>query len=84
MKQKQQTINKHSGPSSRSSDFPGRAARRVTFVRSRIAGGYRLEYKTTNLSNLIWAPHFRSWSTETFLTNAFAVVRLPTVQEFHL
>ncbi len=36
------------------------------------------------VSNHLRSPNFRSWLMKTSLVNAFAVVRLPKIQEFHL
>ena len=39
---------------------------------------------TSQVSNCFQTSNFHSWLMKTFLTNAFAVVCLQTVQEFHL
>ena len=40
--------------------------------------------KTRTVSDRLRSPNFRSWSMKTSLANAFAVVRLQQIQEFHL
>jgi len=39
---------------------------------------------TTTVSDHLRSPNFRSWLMKTRLINAFADVRLPIIQEFHL
>ncbi len=40
--------------------------------------------ETTTVSNRLRSPNFRSWLKKTYLVNAFAVVCLERIQEFHL
>ena len=40
--------------------------------------------KTRTVSDRLRSPNFRSWSMRTSLADAFAVVRLQQIQEFHL
>ena len=40
--------------------------------------------KTRTVSDRLRSPNFRSWSKKTSLTNAFAIVCLQQIQEFHL
>ena len=48
--------------------------------------GHRWNKKGQNgdVPNHLRSPNFRSWLMKTSLVNAFAVVRLPEIQEFHL
>ena len=74
----------HTSPGTQRLWFPGgcRAGLQKQTPPDRQSASFTV--RTRTVSDRLRTSDFRSWSRKTFLANAFAVVRLAPVQEFHL